>query len=260
MSGSFPADWKYNYDVFSLTFGGATSDLEIEIQGERLRLLTGTVDITVKLNYQSERAIPLTKKQDLVGPFTRLYISTAGAGTVTVMVSMPYTLHMTGTQVDVDEVNNLKRDDSPLYRTDLLKAFLGGLQKAAVAGQYAYSEFWNPAASGVTAYIRTVLLSAGGTDWLYLRSHDAAVGVEIGTEKLPKYVGGAQPLCEIRVGAAAAVPGTARGIIPFPVASASSLLRVPFIDNIRVPVGTGVILACRSVNVDMNVSWEWFEV
>jgi len=247
----------YSYSVIDLIFAGAVVDQEIELHGQRIQYLTGTLSLSIRLHSKNNDAIPLLRFQDINGPFEKFYISSSGAGSVTILVANPGTIHVGGAQVQVAEVTLLKQDDSWKYETDQARSFFGSAPKGASPGNYSYVQMWNPAASGVDVYIEKIELHGSAVNSLCFSSHNAAL-TTLNTKVSNKIIGGVAPQAELRDQYSAGMIGTRIVDIDYPLANVYSDLLKGSVA--KVPPGVGLIIGDLIVNTAFWIQFEWVEI
>lgn len=99
----------FNYDVIEYETSAAVTDDELEIEGELLLYHRGSEDITVKLNSYNNAGIPLSSKEEIQAPFTRLFITTTGSVDITFFISKPRDVKVGGKKMDVDAISAIEK-------------------------------------------------------------------------------------------------------------------------------------------------------
>lgn len=249
--------YRYNYDVFTVTFAGTETDFVVNYAGELIYFSSGAITLNIKLNDTNQDKIPITVKESIVAPFKRFFITPSGAGTVTVFLSNPKEIKIESRQVTVDTLSLLSRDDTFRYWTDQQKAFMGGAEVAAVASQYAHVQLLNPAASGKTIYVLTATISTQSNTNLELCSYDTALGTA--APATPKILGGSAGVGLVKSTTNASLLGTFSGVAHLSQ-NAVSIFDFPMKQAIRLDQGKGLVLRQGVVNTPMNGFFEWIEV
>lgn len=141
-------------------------------------------------------------------------------------------------------------------------AFVAYGWQAATAGANPFVQLWNPPASGKRAVINAVLMGAGGVQNGHLRFNQSAINAAAVMSGAMKMSGISAAACDVRVATNAAyTPGTLGTgpnlIVLFGGAGATVQYRPT--EPLVLPPGFGIVLAGHAQNVDMGVSFEWFE-
>lgn len=253
---------KRKYRVMEIVLAGAVTDQEYEIEGERIYYPEGSIDLSIKLDSNSEDAIPLRPKQAITCPFKKFYLSSSVAGSVTLFVSKPWWVNVAGYEVDVDVVREVNDDQSLWWRASQGDAFLGGKQRAAVAAQFSFVGLWNPVGSGVNVLLEQIAHSGGAAAFYRaLFSMTSNLG-GAATSLANKLLGGAAPSCVVYSGTDAVYGGgvgTIIGALPGNAnANVDSVL--PLSRAVVIPPGAGLYMWTGTVNVDLFCFFEWLEV
>ncbi len=128
----------------------------------------------------------------------------------------------------------------------------------AVAGQYQHVQLWNPADSGLNAFVTGYTLYTGAAGRAALRKFTAALASSYAPAANPinKNLSGAVSSLENRYAASAAYVGDQIGALLRSDAATSPI--VAFSEPIMVPPGYGIGFANVTVNEDIGASIQFF--
>lgn len=237
------------YD-YNLTAGGVQA---LPVVGDFFKLLSsdGAVEVVADTGAQ----LDLLPGQGIRGfPFNRLTIrdksGAANAGVIQIGYAAMIDDRITG------EVSIISGE---VARTKAGVAFYGSTLAAAVAGQYAHVQLWNPVASGKNAVVTSVSIGAGGAQQdLQLRRNTAALGVaDAGwPNALSKLTSGVSSGMELRAGTAAAIPGDRLMWMPTP---ADERHEVIFREPVIVEPGGGLLVTATALNTLVMASFEFWQ-
>ena len=136
------------------------------------------------------------------------------------------------------------------------KYCVAGGFSAAVAGQNAYIELWNPATSGVDVFVRRIKIISAETAYIVkVKSHTAKQG-STAISIAPIALGGAASSVECYGNSSAAVSGTQRGSFIISVGAEYDFL-LP--DPIVINPGLSLILENTTVNLAITSIFIQFE-
>jgi len=204
-----PDLFPYRYRQLTIDLTSTLTDFEYPVQGERI-YYEGPSDgpeLTIRLQARNNDGIRLRPQGEIIGPFTRLYIS--GASSVLVprlIVSSPKEIAVLGRDVNVGNINTLQTIVNPVtvssitnpvtvasitaavaakdFRLDRAQAgalYQRGGFKAASVGNYSYHQIFNPAASGKTVVVLGVEVGCTSGTECQLMQYNTELGTDVGT-------------------------------------------------------------------------------
>lgn len=134
--------------------------------------------------------------------------------------------------------------------------FFGGGQQGNVGGQLSHVQLFNPGASAVNLFLRSIWVMGNAGGDIILRTNTAALATNV-TTLGNKQLGGAAPSAEIRRTTNAAAQGTAldEGIRVQANVIERFMFETPFV----VVQGRGFIVQHAPVNTVLAVWFEWAE-
>jgi len=142
------------------------------------------------------------------------------------------------------------------WRDALIKrAFVGGGECVAVAGQQSAVQLWNPAASGKLLIVNRIRANMDVAGTMYLAYYATALSASL-TSKGNKYLGEATSIGLIRYEANAGVLGTIIDRIYLP---ATSMFMEIFDVNIIIGEGMGLSVTHLTANRRITADFEWIE-
>lgn len=147
--------------------------------------------------------------------------------------------------------------DGSLSLTQANRAFWGGTYIGASPANYPHVQCWNPAGSGRTYAVRSVVVTAQSNTPIGLRLHTAALSTSSGA-LASKLGGGASAAAETRWQQNPTLIG-AVGLSVLYV-GANAPLSFDLQEPIIMPPGYGVIAMAESVNVALSASFQIIEV
>lgn len=132
------------------------------------------------------------------------------------------------------------------------KSFFGSVLAPAVAGQYSYSQLYNP--NAVNLIVRKIGVFSGVAGSAYLRSHNAALAGSIDVCR-PKLVGGSVGSENMNVGSTAATVGTFVSFMY--VRTDMSFLEMA--EPLVVPPGQSIIVQHLTVNASLYSLFDYYK-
>lgn len=247
---------KYNYNVITMVFTGTEVDQELRYKGELIYYHTGTITLNVKLGSQSEDAIPLTAKEQITAPFSRLFFTPSGAGSVILYLANPKEVKIESKQVNVDSVNNVVRDDSFRYYTDQQKAFFGWCACGALASNYSHAQLKNPSGSGVSIYLSKVTITLTAISDVFVRRYDTDLSTPQNAMNRDLASASGYGLCKVEQYTSLYGSNLAR----LYVSPAGVLCLYEFSNPFKIDPGEGFVLVPSIVNDGIYANFEWVEV
>lgn len=259
---------KYNYNVVTMVFTGSEVDKELLYSGELVYYHTGSITLSVKLNSQSEDAIPISVKEQITAPFKALYLTPNAAGSVTLFLANPSEIKIDSRQVAVDTINNLLRDDSSKYYSEQQKAFTGGYSWQPAASNYGLIELFNPSGSGKKAVVSSLRpASVYQTNWIFALIVTSQLTSPTSVSKQNKYGGGTASVMNLQRKDDTTLPTTtgffwsdswyATGAaFVFNTIHPQVIQRDPII----LPEGYGLRVVSTTVAQIMGAFFEWLEI
>jgi hypothetical protein len=143
-----PELFKYSYRVMPMNLSSGLTNFEIPIDGEKIVYASPTdgPEITIRLQQQSNDAIPLRPQGELVASFQRIYItSSAVAKTIYLLIGSPKDIQLTGRDVSVSGILTARTEQS--YYANQSQVFDCELGGGAFVGQITSCAIWNPGPS-----------------------------------------------------------------------------------------------------------------
>ena len=107
-----PELFKYAYRILPIDLTQGLTNFELPIDAEKIVYASPTdgPEITIRLQAQSNDAIPLRPQGEIVAPFQRMYISAAPiAKVISLLVGSPKDIQLTGRDVVVSGVVSMKQ-------------------------------------------------------------------------------------------------------------------------------------------------------
>lgn len=144
-----------------------------------------------------------------------------------------------------------------LARVKAGACFIGPVNQAGVAGQYSYTELWNPAGSGKNLILNKIsaqCLTAAVS--LYVARHNAALATLAGNG-ISKITSGGTGAAELRAGTNAVLVGAPMGY--FAIAAASDSKDFDFSEPLIIQPGAGVLVNTLLFNVNLSATFQWIE-
>lgn len=202
-----PDIFNYRYRLLDIDLSAVLTDFVYPIQGERI-YYEGPSDgpeLTVKLQAAQNDGIRLRPQGEIVGPFTRLYVSGPVSGLVPrLIVSSPKEISLTSRDVNVGTINTLSTITNPvpvgnvaslttITNPVISKQFLLDRAQAgtifervalvaAVAATYGHVQVWNPVASGKTVVVSQAhIVEDTGSRVFELMQYNTALTTLVGT-------------------------------------------------------------------------------
>ncbi|MFH1931045.1 MAG: hypothetical protein ABIN18_05590 [Pseudomonadota bacterium] len=137
------------------------------------------------------------------------------------------------------------------------QAFTGGTMVLGVAAQQTHIQLWNPVASGKIGILEQIHVWVQVATSLLFRTYNIALAAEGTYVEINKYIGGAAPGLMVKmISSGPAIGNTfTRIFIPANVFHTISFSK-PFI----IPEGQSLVVACQTLDVDLEATFEWNEV
>lgn len=149
--------------------------------------------------------------------------------------------------------------DGGLARTKNNKAFSGYCAASPTAGNYAHNQLWNPANSGVNAFVVGISIESSAASTYAMRSHDAAIlNLYSASAPASKKLGAAASSLQLRVEGPAATIGTST-YLDANYLLASTPLRQKFAEPIMIAPGTGLLVFNATAAANLLTTFEFFE-
>ena len=167
-----PELFKYVYRVLPFNLVAGLTNFEVPVDAEKIVYAAPTdgPEITIRLQLQSNDAIPLRPQGEIVAPFQRLYITApAVAKTVYLLVGSPKDIQLTGRDISISGLISGRTIYE--HAANLGQLYRGFISQTPVAGQISGGQLLNPTGSGKTV----VLLK-----WSISNSNAAALQYRIG--------------------------------------------------------------------------------
>lgn len=139
--------------------------------------------------------------------------------------------------------------------TESKLAFGGMASSDASAGNFAVSQLFNPAGSGVRIELTQVVVSSLNDGALHIRSHSQPASTLFGYGS-NKFIGQAASKGELRSGSVATAPGS---VIDVFFCKASSPFQFRFSDPLIIEEGKGVSVINGATGTNSLASFEWRE-
>lgn len=107
------------------------TDYEMEVQGEFIHIIRTTETIQIRFNSKSNPAVPFNSKDIYVGPFERIYITTAVAADFQLFISSDPNVKLQSNEITIDTINSVKATATAAHNVVALAAGVATLIKAA---------------------------------------------------------------------------------------------------------------------------------
>lgn len=243
----------YSYRVVKLNISAGLTDLEYEIQGERVTYLSpvdGPV-IEIRLGLMNADKIPLRPQGEILAPFTRLFVTAPISGvTVYLLISSPASISVTGR----DQIVSSDRWFNDLRNG---RCFGGYGTAGPTVGEYTHVQLYNPANSGVNLLVRACRFQPmGSSSNARLAQYDTPL-TTVNTTVKNLLGSGAAPHAEIRGATNVAELGNAFFVMAAPTTSPSE-----FLDTwtYEIAPGSGLVVRATAVNIGISVNFIWSEI
>jgi hypothetical protein len=255
------------YNVITIDLATARTDQAFTFTGNYLYALDAT-DITstlsVRLNEKFRGLLPLVKGRAVRAPFYRLYVTNSAQAGKTLTLALgvesdTFEVFDVGKALDISgslsEVELLTQDDSWLFNSNAEKAFHGDKYVTTGSAWHQYAGLFNPAASGVVAYVKRFLFrnitSAGVNS---IRTHNASLGNDVSGPN--KYMGKTVSVCKMNHTASPTVFGTEIRTVYAGVNEWHEMIEH---DPIIIPTGTNLLFrnqASVAGTIQLILEWE----
>ena len=254
------------YNTITVDLATARANEEMVFTGNYIYALEGTdvdANLDIRFNELFRAAITIKKGRGVRVPFYRFYLTNAAQAGKTLVLAIgieaaDFEVFDVGKALEITGGVRVTQDDSWRYDTGLSQAFIGTVYQAPTVGSYSLTELWNPAASGVVAYVKRVMgmYVDAGTVIMALSEHNAALSTA--GESGNKLLGGAAPVCQVLSEQNVAMLGDTLATVH--AKAERTPVEMLKDDPIRVGEGAGLIFGMHTLNVTAEVVFEWVEV
>ena len=243
----------YSYRVVKLNLNAGLSDLEFEIQGERVTYLSPVDGPVVEIRLASVNAdkIPLRPQGEIIAPFLRLFVTAPVSGVIVyLLISSPASISVTGRDQTVSSdrwFNDLRNG----------RCFAGYGPSSPTVGEYSHAQLYNPVGSGVNLLVRSCRFQpTGGSSNARLSRYDTAMATLCSTVKNLLASGGA-PRGEIRTSTNIAEIGSS-----FMTFAAPATAPQEFLDTWthEIPPGKGLSINVTQTGIGVIGNFIWSEI
>lgn len=155
---------KYAYRILNLDFSSAKVNEPVEIEGQVITYLTGSPDITIRLNSRSNDAITISTKDRLKLPdnmsFKKFYITgSSGGGIIQLLVGSPDLMVDAGQVYIAGSVDS--NNEAALIASLNGNHYTAGFYQDSSPTEYASVGLWNPVGSGLNLFIYKIFYGWG---------------------------------------------------------------------------------------------------
>ena len=216
-------------------------------------------NVSIRFNELFRANIKLVQGRGIRCPFYRFYLTnTAQAGK-----SLTLVIGIESADFEIFDVGKALGITGTVVTRSMFdptggNTFIGGGFKVNEAAVRAIVQLWNPAASGITAYVKYAGVkapeAAGGFMWFSY--HNAKLWTANGYTS-NKLIGGAAPACEVNIHKDAAVIGTP---MTYLIADPSVILSQINAEPIRLLAGYGIHFTSGAVDDGVTAAFEWIEI
>jgi len=268
--------FDYRYKTVTLDLTSERVNEELEIFGERIRYISGSTNLSIRLLSTENDNLTLKPGGTIVAPFNKVFIShdAAPGETAELVFIHPAFIDVHDNDVTVDSISNLasldlvdeitvnkllERDTSKQYDTlNSKNTYWGGAVRSGVAATYAHVGLWNPGTNSKLLILKHLIItnSSSGTQQFKLSNYGAILSVSAYFQGC-KYSGEADGDGQVATG----VPGSIQGTLEadFYVPQYTSL-PIPVDDNYVIDENTGLYVSINNVNSACSAIFQWQEV
>lgn len=247
------------YRTIEFNLATAKTDYPLEFTGNYLYVIEATdikTTISVRLNEQSRGLLPLYKGRGIRAPFHRLYVTHAAQGAKTLNLAI-------GVESDTFEVFDVGKAleisgavQAAPYIEGQESAFFKSGGCGPGAGMHSHVQLWNPADSGVTAYLTKIAGSGAVASQINLHKHDTALLTVIGEAFTKDMSSAVLSNCILKAQLVSAKTGTELGYL---WTNSAGVYEYIFNTALKIPPGWGVILCVENQNEICHAYFEWSE-
>jgi len=118
---------KYLFQPLNIVFAAATTLKEIIFDAERIEYISGDLDIIIRLDSPSADPVTLQEGEGVEGAFTRFYLDTSGAGSVTLLISKPVGFRKVSAKAKIDEILKVEKTSLATFGAVSIDNTVGGI-------------------------------------------------------------------------------------------------------------------------------------